>query len=256
MMKHSPLLLLALAGFAFAKPSVVYAPDSAPFSAQAARTTGTATGRVVFEGTLPRQTALVVSELASKGCTSDGSKVSAENMQLLIHEDRGIANVLVTIDLAGQELRVPKEPVVLDQVQCRFVQHVAVVPVGTTVSFRNSDDLPHNVKLSCRKNTPLNRTLVGNSSYEVVMKHAESIQIACDFHSWMKSYLCVVDTNYVALTDEHGAFSIPGLPPGEYTAKLWHEKLGRSKVAIVVDKDGKSTAVEAKLAAKKSRRSK
>ncbi len=266
MKNHTPLLLLALAGFAFSNPTVVYAPDVVLRVAQdetpqdpAVKSDvvqGTATGRVVFEGSLPPKKDLTIPEAAAKGCTSDGSKVSAQNMQLMIHEDRGIANVLVTIEVEGQKLRVPKEPVVLDQIQCRFDQHVVVVLAGTTISFRNSDAVPHNVHTFSRKNKPFNRTLPGHSSYEAVMERAESIQISCDFHSWMRSYLCVVDTNFYALTDAHGAFSIPGLPPGEYTAKLWHEKLGRSSVALAVAADGTCKPLEVKLAAKQSRRSK
>jgi uncharacterized surface anchored protein len=38
------------------------------------------------------------------------------------------------------------------------------------------------------------------------------------------------------VTDEHGRFEIPELPPGEYTFKVWHEKAGyinrRLKVTV------------------------
>jgi hypothetical protein len=34
----------------------------------------------------------------------------------------------------------------------------------------------------------------------------------------------VVNTPYFALTDRTGAFRIAGVPAGEYTVRLWHER--------------------------------
>ena len=117
----------------------------------------------------------------------------------------------------GKVYGVDIDPVLLDQVDCRFDQHVIVVPVGTTLEYLNSDTVSHNVHTYSRKNKPFNRTLPAGVSYKEKVTHAESIPIRCDIHPWMRAYVYAVDTNYAALTDEHGAFEIKGLPPGEYT---------------------------------------
>ena len=77
------------------------------------------------------------------------------------------------------------------------------------------------------KNKAFNRQITaGGAPIEWTAEAAENVQIVCDLHPWMKSYLIVKDHPYVAITDEKGAFKIDGVPPGEYTVKCWHEKLG------------------------------
>src|SRR5438876_887510 len=48
------------------------------------------------------------------------------------------------------------------------------------------------------------------------------IPIKCNIHSWMRSYLGVLDHPYLAVTKDDGAFTIPNLPPGTYTLTTWH----------------------------------
>ena len=213
---------------------------------------GAAKGRVVFEGKRPVVQEITITEAQSKGCVHEGSRVNARDMTLLIHEDGGLANAVVTIAAPNQEIVVPQNPVVLDQSECRFEQHIVVVTVGTTVEFKNSDSVSHNVHTYSRKNKAFNRTLPGGTSHSQVMTKAEAIPVGCDLHPWMKAYLVVVDTNFHALTDEHGGFEIPGLAEGTYTAKVWHEKLSKNQIAVVVDGEGKSETIEIALKPKKA----
>ena len=262
--------LLACTGLALAFPSEVQAPDARDqkveccpdgqlrsvyvSSLQAAGVTGKATGRVIFDGEVPETKELNITEAQSAGCTDDGSKVLAKDYSLLVGEDKGIANAVVTIELPDQKLVVPEEPIVLDQVQCRFTQHVVLVPVGATIEYRNSDSVPHNVHTYSIKNTAFNRTLAAKSSHKQLIEEAETIQIKCDIHPWMSTFVFAADTNFAALTDEHGAFAIPGLPPGEYTARVWHEKLGKSEVKVVIGETGVSEPVSVAMKPKASRR--
>jgi plastocyanin len=241
-----------------------YAPSTAamPFQTQEKKAAaqpeleaqGNLTGRVIFKGKLPKQQDLLVPEEQAAGCAHGDSKVSALNMRLLVHADMGIANAVVTIEVPGQEIKLPKQPIVLDQVQCRFDQHVIVVPLGAKIEYRNSDDVSHNLHTYSRKNKGLNRTLSPHSSFTQEPKKAEVIRIGCDIHPWMRSYLFVSPTSYYALTDEHGAFSIPGLPPGEYEANIWHESLGTSKAKVSIDKEGNSKALEVTLSPRQKRK--
>ncbi|MFT7669579.1 MAG: plastocyanin [Planctomycetota bacterium] len=274
----SSICILATAGLALASAPVVYAPDVADVQEEcceepayelrtvfvqpegaSSEGTGKAHGRVVFEGEVPIPSELSISEAQSKGCRDDGSKVDAKAYSLLIGADKGVANAVVMITLPVAEgaqpekMRVPEKPIVLDQAQCRFTHRVVLVPVGATLEFRNSDSVPHNVHVYAMKNKAFNRTLMGGASLEVKVDKAEAIQIKCDIHPWMASYVYVTDTNYAALTDEHGAFEIPGLPAGIYTAKVWHEKLGKSEVQIMIGADGASEAVELAMKAKVKR---
>jgi plastocyanin len=215
--------------------------------------TGKVHGRVVFDGDAPRVSELSISEEGSKGCTEDGSKVSSKALSLLVGEDNGIANGVVTVAVKGQKLIVPETPVVLDQAQCRFDQHVVLVPAGTTVEYTNSDSVVHNVHSLSRRNPGFNRTLTPKNSFKQVLKESEAIQLTCDMHPWMSAYVYVADTNYAALTDEHGAFEIPGLAPGQYTAKVWHEVLGKTEIEFSIDEAGQSEALSIPMKRKQKR---
>jgi Carboxypeptidase regulatory-like domain len=44
----------------------------------------------------------------------------------------------------------------------------------------------------------------------------------------------VLKNPYFAVTKKDGSFDLPNLPPGTYTIKAWHEKLGTSTQTITI----------------------
>jgi len=216
--------------------------------------TGKAHGRVRLKGEAPKVEPLKISELQAKGCVPEGEALDKRDLRLLVGPEGGIANAVISVSVEGDELRVPKEPVVLDQVQCRFDQHVLLVPKGCTLEYRNSDEVPHNVHTFSMRNKAFNSTLAAGGKKQVKVDEAETIQVKCDIHPWMSAYVVVSDTSFAAITDAKGHFSIPGLAPGEYTAKVWHESLGKQEAKITIGADGASEAVEVLLEPKASRR--
>lgn len=222
-------------------------PDPVPAGAVA----GKVGGRIVFDGEVPKSEPLKIGADQSKGCTSDGSAVDATNRSLMVGKDKGIANCVVTIEVEGAKLNVPEAPIELDQTQCRFDPHVVILPAGTTVKYRNSDQVSHNVHTFATKNKSFNNTIPAGASQEQKLDKAESVQIKCDIHPWMTAYMFIADTNYAALTDADGGFSIEGLRPGEYKIKVWHETLGKGKGTVTVKEDGTSERVEIKMGKKK-----
>ena len=197
-------------------------------------------GRILLEGDRPRLEPLDIAAKSSEGCCPPGETVDATNRTLLLSKDGGIANVVVTVEVKGAEVRVPDEPLVLDNRRCRFEPHVLVVPVGATVEFSNSDETTHNVHTFALKSSSINETIAAGTRTRMVAKRAERIRVACDIHSWMKGWIYVTDTPFHALTDASGAFSIEGLPPGEHEATLWHERLGKKKITFSIDAEGKT----------------
>lgn len=214
--------------------------------------TGTAAGKVVFGGEKrPEVKELTISEQQEKGCV-EGGHTDKTNRSLLIHKDGGIANVVVTIDVDGAELKIPEKPIELDQIACRFEPHILMVPAGVTVEYKNSDAISHNVHTYSTKNPAFNKTIAAGASETQKLEKAESIGVKCDIHPWMSCYLFVSDTPYAAVTARDGSFSIPNLPPGEYNAKLWHETLGKARAKVTIGADGKSEAIEVKMGGEES----
>lgn len=217
------------------------APTSTPAATGRVVFTGplpaAATGSVTYEGEKPEKKPLVIEASKSEGCVHDGS-VDTTDRSLLIGENGGIANVVVTVDVKGVECEAPEEPVHLDQKSCRFEPHVTVVVEGTTVEFLNSDAISHNVHTYARKNDAFNKIIAAGSKETQKFDKADQVEIKCDIHPWMNSWLIVTDAPFHAVTDETGSFSIDGLPAGTHKVEFWHETLGKNKGEITVAEDG------------------
>jgi hypothetical protein len=62
-----------------------------------------------------------------------------------------------------------------------------------------------------------------------------AIPVKCNIHPWMRSYIAVFKHPYFAVTDKNGNFELKNLPPGTYTIKAWHEKLGTAIQKVIID---------------------
>lgn len=251
---------LASLGFALRAEAPVGLAPAQDDSAQDDSTDGAkedapklAEGRVLFKGDLPEVKDLTVPEAAATGCCPPGEEVNRTDRSLQISEDRGIAHCVVTVNVEGVEVEIPEEAVELDQKGCRFEPHVLVVPKGAKVAFLNSDETSHNVHLKCILNEKMNQTVLGGKKVEVAFEEAENIKVECDMHSWMSAWVVVTEATHWAVTDADGKFALEGLPPGKHEATVWHEKLGKETVEIVVGDDGEAKAVEVELEKKKSK---
>lgn len=239
----------------FALTASIAGQDAAPArvhvvgarSASDGGVTGTATGRVRYEGEIPVRKPLVIEPERAKGCTAPGEEVDTKDESLLIGKDNGIANVVITVEVPDAKAKVPDKPILMDQKKCRFEPHVVVIPAGATVEFLNSDQAAHNVHIFPLKNEPFNQTVPVGAKHAATFPKSDKIQIKCDLHPWMKSWLIVTESPFVAVTGADGAFEIAGLPPGEHKATLWHEELGKGQVTIRVEPDGKVAPLEFKM---------
>ena len=130
----------------------------------------------------------------------------------------------------------PSRRVVL-QKDKEFVPRILAVQAGSTVVFRNADEINHNVfSLSPHFDTGLYGK---DGEREETFEKPGVVQLLCNIHSSMLGYVVVVDTPYYAQADGTGAFSIRGIPPGEYEVSAWHENASRPTVRkINIGRDG------------------
>jgi hypothetical protein len=122
-----------------------------------------------------------------------------------------------------------------------FVPRVVAVQHGQAVRFENSDEFNHSVlAASVVKEDQFNEFVLGGKPLEHVFalqKHP--VQIGCSLHPWMRAWIYVVPHPWFAVTDDHGRFSIAGVPPGRYTLWLRHADTGhqeRRSVEVKADK--------------------
>jgi hypothetical protein len=124
-----------------------------------------------------------------------------------------------------------------------IVPHVTAVQVGTRVEFPNDDDVFHNLfSLSAPHRFNLGRYPPGESRTET-FDRAGVVRLFCDIHSEMGGVILVLDTPYFTSPEAGGRFRIAGVPPGEYTAIVWHELAGTDSTRVVV-RDGAETTVD------------
>jgi plastocyanin len=122
----------------------------------------------------------------------------------------------------------------LNQTGQKFEPEMLVVPVGSTVSFPNSDPIFHNVfSLSKTRQFDLGNYPSGTTRM-VTFDKPGAVQVFCHLHPDMNATILVVPNAWYTRPDEHGAFTFSGLPSGTYQVVVWHKSAGFFKQRIQV----------------------
>lgn len=190
-------------------------------------TAGKLSGQVIFTGKVPP--GKPISMDAEEACQKLHPQPVLDQ-RVLTGKQRGLANVFVYIKsgLEGKTFEPPRTAVVLDQHGCMFVPRVLALRTGQTLQVKNSDPVTHSVHPMPQNSREWNQQQAAGAP-DLERKFIRSeviIPTKCNVHSWMKSYLGVVDHPYFFVTDDSGDFSWSNIPPGEYTIAAWHETLG------------------------------
>lgn len=150
-------------------------------------------------------------------------------------DSRGIRYVIVHLKRRGLKDWPDTKPghLVLDNKDCRFEPHAAVLTVGSTIELRNSDTIFHTTHAYFGASFNFALPEKG-SSVTYVIQETGLTQIRCDKHGWMNAFIRVDRHPLHAVSDAQGRFKISGVPPGQYTLAIWHEKFGPHEMPIVV----------------------
>src|ERR1039457_4075827 len=102
-----------------------------------------------------------------------------------------------------------------------FEPHILVVPAGSMVEFPNRDPFFHNV-FSLFEGKRFDLGLYEAGSSRMVRFDRPGISyIFCNIHSEMSAVVIAVNTPYYGIADSQGRVSIPRVPPGRYTLRIW-----------------------------------
>ena len=203
---------------------------------------GSITGKAVFAGGAKKdETVTLTSE--QKLC---GDTLPAE--KYLINGKGEIKNVVVYLDGVKKGKALPDETIVVDNVMCAFVPHVAVGYKKNKVNIKNSDPVFHNVHSYIKGKTIYNLGLPDpGSEVTKTIKKTGIMEVKCDSHPWMLGFVFISQHPYTAITNEKGDFSISDIPAGSYKVKAWHEGFGEISLGKVDIAAGKATTVKAEF---------
>jgi plastocyanin len=200
-------------------------------------------GRVRFEGQRPEPARISMS--ADPACAKQHSgPVVSEDVVLGKEGTLGNTIVFIADGLAGRIFDPPTEPVVVEQKGCVYKPHVLAMRANQKLKVVNSDTTMHNIHPMPANNLEWNKAEPAGATLEESFVREEiAIPVKCNVHPWMRSYIAVFKHPYFAVTDKDGSFDLRDLPPGEYTIKAWHEKLGTLAQKVTVSA-GESKSVD------------
>lgn len=137
-----------------------------------------------------------------------------------------IRNVVVYLKGAAYRGPLPVTRGEIRQENESFVPRVLAITRGSTVDFPNGDPFFHNVfSLSSAATFDLGRYPSGRSQSWRFQKPG-LVKVYCHIHSQMNASILVLDHPYFTVPALDGTFTLPNVPPGDYTVAGWHERVG------------------------------
>jgi hypothetical protein len=190
---------------------------------------GSIEGKVTFAGSVPMKKIIPTKDKETCGDIR-------EEPQVIVGPDKGVQDAVVYLETVakGKALEKPaKKPEIVNK-NCNFVPHVQAFPVGTVVIV-NSDPVLHNTHGFHEKATVFNVALpMKGQRIEKPLKKPGITRVECDAHGWMLGWIFAAENPYYAVTQKDGTFTLPDVPPGQYTLVAWQEYAGELKIPVTV----------------------
>lgn len=150
---------------------------------------------------------------------------------------RDVATSVVWLE-SSDAGRVAPDTVQIITADKQFRPNVIAVPVGSTVSFPNSDPFNHNV-FSLSRDAPFDLGLFGRGQERSTrFPRPGIINVYCNVHARMTATIIVRDNPYFTQPAGDGSFVIRDVPAGRYTLRAWHARAAEFSQEIDVGSDG------------------
>ncbi len=198
---------------------------------------GVLEGQVLFEGaTIPRST-----RVRNTTDPQDCGPIQSLGNIIISSQNQGIKNVI----LALNDVPLPQDhspqpvPFTLDNRDCQFQPHVAVLTTESSIEVVNSDPIFHSVHWYGFSN--LNQALGPHQSKVVqTVRRPGYVIVKCDVHGWMQAFFRVDDHPFHSVSAEDGTFRIENIPAGSYMLEVWHEYFGEQELTVNITDDALS----------------
>lgn len=142
-----------------------------------------------------------------------------------------LANALIWLQAPPQGKPLPlvrRERIAIEK--CRFEPRVLAVASGTTINVFSADRTEHDASFYREAGgEPVERVRTfGPGSVvpsEKIAAAAGVVEARSPLRPWQRAFVAVFNHPYFAVSDDAGGFTIDSVPPGDYVAKVWHERL-------------------------------
>ncbi|MEJ0006507.1 MAG: hypothetical protein WDM77_09115 [Steroidobacteraceae bacterium] len=153
---------------------------------------------------------------------------TATDLQIRVTKPDGrpLPGAVVTVHALGSGVAAAAPiQAVMDQINLAFVPDLLVIPVGSKVSFPNSDKVGHEV-YSFSSAHPFRLGLYrGTQHPPELFDRAGLVTLGCNIHDAMLAYILVTDAAYYGLTAADGTWAQPDVARGKYRIEVWSPRL-------------------------------
>lgn len=194
---------------------------------------GTIQGTVKWDGARIEPQALDLSG------NPDCARLATETVydeSLVVNDNGTVRFALVAVD-SNDAYEPSAEPVVVDQLGCRYVPHVFAIQAGQTLKIKSSDQTLHNVHYipMSDDNAEGNFAMPAPGVRERIFTGTDWIKFKCDVHPWMGAWAAVRPHPFFAVSGADGSYTIANVPAGTHKVVLKHEKLGEQSGTVTVE---------------------
>lgn len=173
--------------------------------------------------------------------TSDVTTCGTELTDVTIeHNGPLLSGAVVWLDgvRSGKALPLVRRYDVINE-GCLIVPRVQAAIAGGTINIRSLDPVIHRTRLvRAGEAKPVALVTETDEGQVVPLDHALDVpgqlEVRCDQHPWTRGYIAVFDHPYFAVTSANGAFAFDSVPPGKYTLRVWHERLGTASREVTI----------------------
>lgn len=209
---------------------------------------GTIKGKVQFKGPLPPDAIEKITITKNTDVCGTGER----EVVWIDVKGNALRGVFVFIDgiTKGKDWPMPKEgKYLIDQKGCRFHPWAQVVKPGP-ITIRNSDrGVLHNINtremIGVEAGSAVKKVIFnfgqpdpGDIEKELKPRRSHYISINCEAHNFMFAFMMAPEHPYAEVVGEDGSFTIKDVPPGTYTVKAWHPRLGLKDGKVTVPAKG------------------
>ncbi len=157
------------------------------------------------------------------------------SQSLQVSSQGGVANTVIWLEGNFSSPLGTTTNVVLNQSQCNFQPHVALIPPGGRLRVLNSDPLAHDVRAFEEAKMLFRLDMDTKAKPQDEQFEKQGIYtIRCGLHPWMHAFVVQAAHPFYAVSNAEGKFSLGNVPAGKHRLHLWHETLGETVLPLEV----------------------